>query len=317
MRLWDGQPDRVREKMVGKADKGALVGIGLVLLAFTILPVLDGIAKLMGERFHPLQLTWGRYVFNMLVLLPIVLPRYGLEVMLPPRLGLQVIRGMCLLMATVLFFTALMYLTMAETLALAFVYPLIVTATAPLVLGERLGAAKLMAAGVGFLGALLIIRPGAAVFQPASLLAFSTAFVFAVYIMLTRKLAGLAPHLQSLFFTALVGTVVMTPVMPFVWNGMGWLDWVGFAAIGTIAAVGHLMLLKAYERAPASVLAPLGYFEIVSTVVIGWLLFGDLPDSWTWAGIAVIVGSGVFVTLKTSEGAAKVTPAQSEEVGAG
>ena len=287
--------------MVGKPDTGALVGIGLVLLAFTILPVLDGIAKLMGERFHPLHITWGRYAFNMLILLPIVLPRFGRRLLTPPRLGLQVIRGLCLLMATVLFFTALMYLTMAETLALAFVYPLIVTVAAPLVLGERQSGAKLLAAAVGFVGAVLIIRPGAAVFQPASLLAFSTAFVFSGYIMLTRKLAGLAPHLQSLFFTAFVGAVVMTPVMPFVWAPMSWLDWLGFAAIGTIAAVGHLLLLRAYEKATASVLAPLGYFEIVSTVAVGWLVFGDLPDGWTWAGIAVIVASGIFVTIKTSE----------------
>jgi drug/metabolite transporter (DMT)-like permease len=316
VRLWEGQPVRVREKKVGKADKGALVGIGLVLLAFTILPVLDGIAKLMGERFHPLQITWGRYAFNMLVLVPLVLPRFGLRVLTPPRLGLQVLRGLCLLMATVLFFTALMYLSMAETLALAFVYPLIVTLAAPAVLGERLGAARIATALVGFLGALLIIRPGAAVFQPASLLAFSTAFVFAVYIMLTRKLAGLAPHLHSLFFTAFVGAIVMSPIMPFVWSPMSWPDWLGFLAIGTIAAIGHLLLLRAYERAPASVLAPLGYFEIVSTVAIGWLLFGDLPDGWTWAGIAVIVASGIFVTLRTSERARQVTP-EPEEAAAG
>jgi drug/metabolite transporter (DMT)-like permease len=295
----------VREKKVGKPDKGALVGIGLVLLAFTILPVLDGIAKLMGERFHPMHITWGRYAFNMLVLLPIVAPRFGWRLLTPPRLGLQVIRGLCLLAATMLFFTALMYLTMAETLALAFVYPLIVTVAAPFVLGERLSAAKLVAALIGFCGAVLIIRPGAAVFQPASLLAFSTAFVFSVYIMLTRKLAGLAPHLHSLFFTALVGAVAMTPIVPFFWAPMSWLDWLGFAAIGAIAATGHLLLLRAYERAPASVLAPLGYFEIVSTVAIGWLLFGDLPDAWTWAGILVIVGSGVFVTLWTSRRAAE------------
>jgi drug/metabolite transporter (DMT)-like permease len=295
----------VREKKVGKPDKGALVGIGLVLLAFTILPVLDGIAKLMGERFHPMHITWGRYAFNMLVLLPIVAPRFGWRLLTPPRLGLQVIRGLCLLAATMLFFTALMYLTMAETLALAFVYPLIVTVAAPFVLGERLSAAKLVAALIGFCRAVLIIRPGAAVFQPASLLAFSTAFVFSVYIMLTRKLAGLAPHLHSLFFTAFVGAVAMTPIVPFVWVAMSWLDWLGFLAIGSIAAAGHLLLLRAYERAPASVLAPLGYFEIVSTVAIGWLLFGDLPDAWTWAGILVIVGSGVFVTLWTSRRAAE------------
>ncbi|WP_027135344.1 DMT family transporter [Geminicoccus roseus] len=286
---------------MGKPDKDALVGVGLLLLAFSILPILDGIAKIMGERFHPMHITWGRYVFNMLVLLPIVAPRFGWRMFAPPRLGLQVIRGACLLAATMLFFTALMYLTMAETLALAFVYPLIVTIAAPWVLGERLSAAKLVAAVVGLCGAILIIRPGAAVFQPASLLAFSTAFVFSVYIMLTRKLAGLAPHLQSLFFTAFVGTVVMTPIAPFVWNHLSWLDWLGFAAIGTIAATGHLIILRAYERAPASVLAPLGYFEIVSTVALGWLLFDDLPDAWTWAGIVVIVASGIFVTVWTSQ----------------
>ena len=300
---------------MARPDKGALLGIGLVLLAFTILPVLDGIAKLMGERFHPLHLTWGRYAFNMLVLLPIVLPRFGWRVLTPPRFWLQVVRGGCLLAATLLFFTALMHLTMAETLALAFVYPLIVTLIAPALLGEQLSGAKILAALIGLGGALLIIRPGAAVFQPASLLAFSTAFVFSVYIILTRKLAGLAPHLQSLFFCALVGAVLMTPIVPFVWQPLGWLDWLGFAAIGTIAAVGHLLLLRANEQAPASVLAPLGYFEIVSTVALGWLLFGDLPDAWTWTGILVIVASGVFVTLWTSERASRLAPRAGQPAG--
>ena len=185
----------------------------------------------------------------------------------------------------------------------------------PALLGEQLSGAKILAALIGLGGALLIIRPGAAVFQPASLLAFSTAFVFSVYIILTRKLAGLAPRLQSLFFCALVGAVLMTPIAPFVWQPLGWLDWLGFAAIGTIAAVGHLLLLRAYEQAPASVLAPLGYFEIVSTVALGWLLFGDLPDAWTWTGILVIVGSGVFVTLWTSERASRVAAQAGQPAG--
>ena len=291
-----------------RPDKNRLIGIGLVLCAFAILPVLDGIAKALGATFHPLQVTFGRYAFSMAVLLPIAAYRFGWRMFMPPSFCLQAVRGACLVAATMLFFTALVYLSMAQTMALGFVYPLIVTLAAPWVLGERLNGRKLLAAMVGLLGALLIIRPGGAAFHPAMLLALATAFVFAGYVMLTRKLASRAPHLQSLFFTSVIGTAVMTPIAPLVWAEPGWLDWAGFALIGAIASLGHLLLMQGYGRAPASVLAPLGYFEMISTVAVGFAMFGDLPDGWTWAGILVIAGSGVFVTLQ-GERAVRLAPA--------
>jgi len=277
-----------------------LKGIGLLLIAVSVIPVMDALAKELGGRYPVLQVTWGRYFFNLVLILPIVFWRYGPRAFAVPQRGLQIVRGTLLLTATYLFFFTLTYLPLADTLALIFLYPLVVTLLSPWLLGEEVGWRRMAAVVMGFIGALIIIRPGTTMFQPVSLLGLGISLCLGLYMVMTRRLAGSAPSLVTLAYGALFGAVACSIAVPTVWTPPSALDWVAMVAMGGIAALGHLLIIRAYEAAPATVLAPLGYAEMVSAVIVGYLWFGDFPDALTWLGIAVIVASGVYVSWRES-----------------
>jgi drug/metabolite transporter (DMT)-like permease len=270
-------------------------GMLLMLVAVSLLPVMDAFAKDLGERYPVMQVTWGRYVFTLLCILPQLLLRYRAELLDIPQPGLQLVRGLAQVLATFLFFLTLTFLPLADTVALAFMYPLIVTALAPFVLGESVGWRRYAAVVLGFLGAMVIIRPGFEVFQPASIFGLGIGFAFALYILLTRKLRGRTPPLVTLGWVALIGVVVTSLVVPFVFVPMAWADWLGLVMIGVLGALAHQCIIRAFEMAPAAVLSPLGYAEILMAVLIGYLWFGDFPDGFTWAGILIIAGAGLYV----------------------
>lgn len=275
-----------------------LTAILLILAAMTLVPMMDGIAKYLSSSYPVTQIVWARYFFHLLALLPIVWWRYGRRALVPRRPVLQVIRGGLLLGSTVLFFAAIAQMPLADALALVFVSPLVVTALSPLLLGETVGMRRWSGVVVGFLGACLIIRPGLEVMQWGSLLALGAGTVYALYIIATRKLSGSAPPLVTLTYTALLGAVVMSVLTPGAWITPGLKDLALMIGMGLLAAAGHFLLIKAFERAPASLLAPFSYSEIVMATIIGYVVFGDFPDPWTWVGIAVIVASGLYISLR-------------------
>ncbi len=274
-------------------------GIAYLLGAMLLLPVMDGLAKVLTARYPVLQVSWARFFFALLVLLPFARGLSLRALLLPDQLGLQLARSIFQVAAVSLFFLTISYLPLADSLALAFLYPMITVALAALLLGEHVDARRWLTVAVGFLGAIVIIRPGFGVFQPASLLGLGTSFVFAAFIILTRKLAGTAPPAVILIWGTLVGAVLTTLLVPTVWVTPSLADLGVMLALGAIGAVGHMLLLRAYEMAKASVLAPLGYVEMISAVAVGWLVFGDFPDAMTWLGIAIIVASGVYLALGT------------------
>ena len=276
-------------------QKATRHGMLLMLVAVSLLPIMDAIAKDLGERYPVMQVTWGRYVFTLACILPQLLWRYREQLFDIPQPGLQLIRGLAQVLATFLFFLTLTFLPLADTVALAFMYPLIVTALAPFVLGERVGWRRYAAVVLGFLGAMVIIRPGFEVFQPASIFGLGIGFAFAVYILLTRKLRGRTPPLVTLGWVAAIGVVTTSLVVPFVFEPMAWADWLGLLLIGILGAMAHQCIIRGFEMAPASVLSPLGYAEILMAVLIGYLWFGDFPDGFTWAGILIIAGAGLYV----------------------
>jgi drug/metabolite transporter (DMT)-like permease len=165
-------------------------------------------------------------------------------------------------------------------------------------LGERVGIRRWLAVAAGFLGALIILRPGFGVMQMGSLLALGAGCSFAFYTLLTRKLSGSAPPLVTLAYTAVTGMMVMSVAVLPDWITPPPEDLVMMAAIGAVAASGHFLLIRAFDHAPASLLAPYSYSEIVMATAVGWLIFGDFPDGWTWAGIAVIVSSGIYISWR-------------------
>jgi len=273
-------------------------GIGMLLLAVCMIPVMDGIAKHLSQSYPVAQITWARYFFGLLLVLPVILVRYGARSLLVDRMPLQVLRGAFLLAATYTFFLSLHYLPIADTLALAFVYPLIVTGLSPLLLGETVGWPRRIAVLVGFLGAVVIIAPGSSMFRPVSLLGLLPGFFYAAYVMLTRKLAGAAPAAVALAYSTLLGAIVLGTTMPLLWVPPSGEAWLLLIAIAAIASVCHWLTIKAYEAAPASLLAPLGYAEMPAAVLVGFLWFGDLPTRQVWLGIMIIVGSGIFISWR-------------------
>ena len=275
-----------------------LTGIVLMLIAMAIIPVMDATAKALSDRLPIVQLVWARYFFHLMLFLPYVLWRHGRAVFRPRHPVLQVLRGAMLLSSTALFFASIALMPLADALAVVFIYPFVITALSPLVLGERIGPRRWAAVATGFLGALLIIRPGLGVLAPGVPFAVAAGLIFACYALTTRKLAGSDPPLVTLTYTGLVGAVVTSALLPFEWVTPLASDWPKMVLMGLCAAVGHLLIIIAYEKAAASQLAPFGYAEIVSATLLGWFIFGDFPDAVTWAGIAVVVASGVYISIR-------------------
>lgn len=275
-----------------------IIGVALMLMAMMVVPLMDGIAKHLSATFSVVQVTWSRYFFHLIILLPVVLWRHGAAALLLRRPVLQIVRGGFLLGSTILFFGAIAVMPIADAIALVFVAPLIVTALSPLVLGEQVGVRRWLAVIVGFLGVLVIVRPGMSAFHWGMLLALGAGSIYAFYSLATRRLSGSAPPLVTLTYTALLGAVVMSAAVPFFWITPNATELAWMVLMGAVAATGHFLIIKSFEYAEASLLAPLGYSEIISATAVGYLVFGDFPDEWTWAGVAVVIASGIYVSLR-------------------
>jgi drug/metabolite transporter (DMT)-like permease len=283
------------------ASSRASTGIALMLSAMAILPAMDAIGKHLGQVLPVLVVVWARLVFASLFTLPAVLIRHGVAGAIRPQRPLvQVARSLLMVMSTLSFFSGLRYLPLADTLAIFFIMPLVVTGLSPLVLGEHVGVRRWSAVVVGFIGTLIIIRPG---FQSANvgiLWALSAGTSMAAFFLLTRKIAGSIDALINNFQTTLIGAVLMSLVMPVVWQSPGLENWGLMALMGAIAALGHYAMVRAYDLASAPTLAPLAYTEMVSAAIIGYLVFGDVPDLWTVVGVAILVASAIYISLRES-----------------
>jgi len=293
----EGAPsDRTRPD--GTPADRPLAGTLLLLAAMTIIPGLDAIAKYLGATYPILEVAWGRFFFHFILLAPIVLWRHGGRGLWPARPALQLVRGGLLLAATIFFFAALRTMPMADNLAVFFVSPMVVTILSALVLKEQVGIRRWSAVAVGFVGTALIIRPGGDLWQGGALFALGAAVSYALYAILTRHLSRTAPPLVTLTYTALIGAVAMSAAMPFVWVTPSAPDLALMAAMGAVAALCHYLIIRAYEQAPASLLAPYGYAEIVTATALGYVVFGDFPDPWTWAGVAIVISGGIYLSFR-------------------
>lgn len=280
-------------------DAGAdvrLRGIVWMVGANVAFTALDTLAKVLGQSIDPLQIAWFRYASN-LVLILLVLRAWRRPYLFDTSKPLlQVLRGLCLLGSTAFNFVALLYLQLAEAAAINFAGPLFITALAGPLLGEKIGWRRWGAVGVGFLGMLVVIRPGFGGIHWAALFSIASVVSYAFYIILTRHLGRTETAEGLVLHGALVGTVVLMPTLPPVWDTptSAWL-WIGLCATGLIGGVGHFMLIQAYKRAPATVIAPFTYMQIVWMVIAGYLVFGDRPDVWTLYGAGIIISSGLYI----------------------
>lgn len=274
-----------------------LLGILMMVTAVLMFTLMDTIGKHLTQAMPVQQAVWGRYIFHFL-LTAALLPFVGGRVLVGTRRPLiQIGRGLLLAIATLFMFGAFSFVPLASAYVISFVAPLLVTAMSVPLLEERVGWRRWTAVLVGFLGVLIVIRPGLAEVHWALFLPLVTAFNFALYQIMTRKLSALPGEnpLAMLFYLALVGAVVMSVIVPFHWTPLTLEHWLWMLTMGGLGATGHLILIRALTIAPASLLSPFIYTQIVWALILGWLVFGDRADGWTLLGGAVIIGSGLFV----------------------
>jgi drug/metabolite transporter (DMT)-like permease len=286
------------------ASATVLHGLAVMTVAMLVVPASDVLAKLLTGSMSGSEVAFGRFFAQFVVAAVVGLMLGEGRRLMPPAFLGHVLRSVLLAATSVLFYSALAVMPLTDALAIAFAEPMILTAVSPWLLGETVGPRRWAACGIGFVGTLMIIRPSFQVFGVSALLPLGSAVTFAGYHVMTRRLSGKGSLVAQQFATGLVGTVALglalaaarlggLDVGRLVWPGPT--EWVVFAMIGVVSFVSHAMVIRAFACAPAAVLAPFGYLEIVSATTLGYLVFGDFPQTMTWIGIALIVGSGVYI----------------------
>ena len=278
------------------SQKPAL-GIILLVLAMLIVPFMDATAKVLSSEYPVLQLVWARFFFHFLLIAPLALWRHGSNALFPEKPLFQISRGFLILLCTACFWGSIKFIPLANAIAILFFHAVIVVGLSVLILKEQVPKNRWLASGLGLVAVLMIVRPGFEEFHWASLLALAASTFFALYILSTRFLAGKALPLVTLSYQSLGGFVIMTAIVPFVWVTPTQTDLILMVAMALIGAAGHLLLIRAFEFAEASLLAPYLYTEMIMQAVLGYWFFGDLPDTWAWVGILLIISVGIFLSL--------------------
>jgi len=259
--------------------------------------VLETTAKYLSCLYPVPMLVWSRYTVHTLLMLLLFAPRFGVALLRTAQPGGQILRAALLMGSTACYFGALSFLPMAEVKAVSFISPLLVTVLAVWWLREEVSRARWLAVVVGFLGVLFIVRPGSAMLQWPALLAVGAAFCYSLYQIMTRKFSETENVFTTLFYTALVGCVLMSLIVPLFWKTPDIRHVPFLILLGLVAGFGHYMLIKALELENASFLSPLGYVQLLWVILFGFLAFGDLPDLYSMVGMAIVVGSGLYVAL--------------------
>ena len=277
----------------------AFRGMILFLSAWMIIPFMDAAAKQLGIMGYSIvEITWARFFFNAIIVLPLLAIMQPHVFRRPKNTSLHLIRVSCLLLATFFYFSALQTMPIADALAIYFIYPFIITLFASRVLGEQVGFRRYCAVFVGFVGTLIIVRPGFQALPAGIWYLIAAAFSFAFYNLYTRKLTDKSSAGEILGIQSFLGTFVMSAAVIFYWKTPDLHALLLFISMGLSSALAHFMLITSYQYASASFLAPFAYFEIISATIIGYLFFSDFPDLWTWAGIAVIVSCGIYISYR-------------------
>ena len=267
----------------------------LNLSAWIILPFMDAIAKYLSAELSFFQITWARYFFTVFWTLPFMFFFFRKNLQWTENPKLQILRGLTLLFANLCFFYSISVISMAKALTLAFIAPLITTALSPYLLSEKVGFRRWTAVLIGFIGSLIVIRPGILEINLATITALGTGCFYGVYLVITRKLHSTDSPLLTLLLTGVVGAIITSFIVPVVWINPSLIQWSWLALMGIFACLGHIFLILSLKYADASKLAPFGYFEIITNIILGYYIFMDFPDLWTFAGLFIIMFSGIYV----------------------
>jgi drug/metabolite transporter (DMT)-like permease len=269
-----------------------------MLLVAVLIPLLNASAKYLVVNYAMIEVAWARYAGHFAYMMLFFAPRLGISLLVSSRPFLQLVRSTLLCVSTLLFVTALFHVPLTTATAISFTGPFMVTAMAPLLLGERVGWMRWLFVLVGFFGALVILRPGLGAVEPAAMLVFGSAFCSALYQVMTRKLASLDGAETSITYIALAGFVLTSIPLPFFWKTPeSLLDLALFVGLGVFGGFGHYFMVRAYELAPAPFVAPFNYLGLIGAALLSIVVFGQFPDIWVWAGAMIIAGAGIVMLL--------------------
>jgi len=268
----------------------------LIIITGTVLAGMDGGAKYLALELPVVLVLWGRYFFHTVLTFGVYAARTrSLAFLKVRRPGLQFLRAASLFGATSFLYVAITRMQLADAAAIQFLAPVLVTALSGLVLGEHVGPRRWMAVVFGFIGVLLVARPGSGVLGWSALLPLGTAVGLAIYMTMTRIIRTKDDPAATTFYSTAVGALVLSVMVPFFWHDLSAFQWSVMVAMGGAGALGHFFLVRAFFLAEASMLAPFTYAQVVAAIVWGFVFFGDVPSLWTLSGAVIVTASGLYV----------------------
>ena len=273
-----------------------LIGIGLMCCAVALFACLDTTAKYLNTQMDSFEVTWARYTSAFVLTLFVSNPFTQPGLLRTKRPMMQFLRGTLLVSSTALNFLALRWLQLDEALSIIFTFPFVVAIASGPMLGEWIGWRRWCAIGFGFAGVLLIVRPGFQTMHPAALISLAGTICYGFYAVLTRIASRYDSNQTSLFYNNAVGAALMLPVIPFVWRPPEtWVIGLMLLGTGVLGSLGHYFLIAGHRLAPASLLAPFVYTQLLWVVILGYLVFDHVPTAWTMAGASMVVSSGLYM----------------------
>lgn len=283
-------------------EKPLATAVVLTIIACSVLAGMDSLGKILMDDFSTFQVTWARFTFHALILLVVFSLLGDRRVFHSEMPKIQWLRGLCMVSANTALYLSIQTISLAEGTALMYLSPVFVTLTAGLFLGEKIEGRHLLAVAAGFSGVLFIVKPGFQSFDPAMMLGLVASFTLGMYFLLTRKVAGVDSARTSLFYTSIVGALVLSVVMPFFWQKPDATQWLWLVSMGGLGAIGHFLLIKAYTILPASELSPWLNSQVVAATLFSVFLFHDALGWNFFVGTGLIVGAGVILWLGTRKG---------------
>ena len=291
--------NKIKAIDIAQQRRQRLTGIALMCGAVALFACLDTTAKYLNTHMDAMQITWARYTSAFVLTLFVSNPFTHTGLLRTARPKLQIIRSLLLLVATVGNFLALRWLQLDEVLSIIFTFPFIVAVASGPLLGEWIGWRRWSAICVGFGGVLLITRPGFGGMHPAALFSLAATVSYGFYAVITRIVSRVDSNQTSLFYANCIGALVMLPVIPFVWQApANWVIALMLLGTGVLGSLGHFFLISGHRLAPAAVLSPFVYTQLLWVVILGYLVFDHVPNHWTMAGAAMVVGSGLYLLYR-------------------
>ena len=278
-----------------------VLGITFMCCALSLNAVKDGLAKLLDGYYSPLFLVWLHLIFSCLILIPIVWAKYGKSILFPRPILLQIVRSMVFVIGISFFYWSLEYIPLADTTSMVFIAPILVTALSPWLLNEKIDFQRVLAVVFGFAGVLIILRPEFSGERIGYFLAFTGALGIGLFYIANRKLAKSQPQLVAVTYTAIIGTIFLTPLLPYLFKEPRVQDSIILLSFVSLATIGQILMISAFSFAQASVLAPFQYMQLLSAIVFGLLVFDAFPDIFTLTGASMLIAAGLFITFRENK----------------